>query len=96
MNPPPCALGQDKVVMWSAIDHRHRHERSCQHVVDGELQGTAAGLAICKSEQEGAYYLFGCDEVWNTLTDTWHETLTGAILQAEFEYAGLSETWNVV
>jgi hypothetical protein len=43
-----------------------------------------------------AYYLFGCDAEWNTVTDTWHKTLEEALEQAEFEYEGVSKTWNVV
>jgi len=53
-------------------------------------------LAICQYEGETAYYLFGCDADWNTVTDTWHETLEGALQQAEFEYEGISRTWIVV
>ena len=37
-----------------------------------------------------------CDPAWNTVTDTWHETLEDALEQAEFEYEGVAETWNVV
>lgn len=40
--------------------------------------------------------MFGCDGDWNTVTDTWHETLEGALEQAEFEYEGVTATWNVV
>ena len=65
-------------------------------VVAGVLQGPAAGLAICQYEGETAYYLFGCDDEWNTVTDTWHEALEGALEQAEFEYEGVSRTWVVV
>ena len=96
MNLPPTPFGEDKVVMWSVIDDRHRHTHSCRHVLAGELQEAAAGLAICKSDEEGAYYLFGCDAEWNTITDTWHETLADAIRQAESEYAGIQATWNTV
>jgi len=84
------------VIRWSVIDERHRPTSSCQQVVDGELQGPAAGLAICRHDDEEACYLFGCDEEWNAVTDTWHETLEKALQQAEFEYEGVSETWNVV
>ena len=43
-----------------------------------------------------AYYLFGCDADWSAVTDTSHETLEDALKQAESEYEGVSETWNVV
>ncbi|MBM4018279.1 MAG: hypothetical protein FJ288_08130 [Planctomycetes bacterium] len=96
MKQPPELVGGAKVVRWSAIDGRHRPTGNCRHIVAGVLQGPAAGLAICQYEGETAYYLFGCDPEWNTVTDTWHESLEDALEQAEFEYEGVSETWNVV
>ncbi|MGD0014224.1 MAG: hypothetical protein ABSD56_07350 [Bryobacteraceae bacterium] len=83
-------------MQWSVVDGRHRSTGNCRQVVAGKLQGPAAGLAICQYEGETAYYLFGCDADWNTVTDTWHETLEGALQQAEFEYEGISRTWIVV
>jgi len=40
--------------------------------------------------------LFGCDAEWNSLCDTWHETLEDAKEQAEFEYEGTSNTWSIL
>src|ERR1051325_8345984 len=83
-----------KVICYAPIDVRHRHTGNCKQFVAGTLQGAAAGLAICQNEGENAFYLFGCDADWNVLTDTWHQTLEDAQHQAEFEYAGVSETWQ--
>lgn len=55
--------------------------------------GAMAGLIICFNESEQAFYLFGCDEDWQVVTDTWHQTLDEAKHQAEFEYEGISKTW---
>lgn len=96
MAPPPSLVGGARVLRWSVIDDRHQPTGRCRQVVAGRLQGAAAGLAICKYDSEDGFYLFGCDGDWNTVTDTWHETLEGAIAQAEFEYSGVSETWHVV
>jgi len=83
-------------VRWSPIDGRHRPTGNCRQVVNGEAQGTASGLALCQYDGETAYYLFGCDAKWNAVTDTWHETLEGALQQAEFEYEGVTATWTAV
>jgi hypothetical protein len=96
MEQPPKEVGRARLVRWSAIDGRHRPTGNCRQIVAGVLQGPAAGLAICQYTGESAYYLFGCDSEWNTVTDTWHETLEEALEQAEFEYEGVSQTWNVV
>jgi hypothetical protein len=52
-----------------------------------------AGLAICQYPGMSEFYLFGCDAEWNTVTDTFHETLEEAKHQAEFEYEGTRTTW---
>ncbi len=96
MNQPPEVIGGARLFRWSVIDDRHRPTGNCRQIVAGVLQGPAAGLAICQDEGEAAYYLFGCDSEWNSVTDTWHETLEAALEQAEFEYSGVSGTWIVV
>jgi hypothetical protein len=84
-----------RVVRWSPIDGRHRHTGNCRQIVGGVIQGPAAGLAVCQDEEDTTgFFLFGCDREWNTVTDTWHETLEEALGQAEFEYEGVSATWN--
>lgn len=95
MRPAPREIGGAKVVCFTPIDHRHRHTGNCRQIVAGVLQGPAAGLAICHHEAEDCYYLFGCNAGWETITDTWHSTLESAMAQAEFEYEGVSATWQV-
>ena len=95
MKHPPELIGGPRVVRWSAIDGRRRPPGNCRQIVAGELQGLAAGVAIRQCEGEDTYYLFGCDAEWNSVTDTWHATLEEAPDQAEFEYEGVSQTWNV-
>ena len=56
----------------------------------------ARGLAICRYDGEDGYYLVFCDALWEAVTDTWHETLEAAMRQAEFEYVGVSGTWQAV
>jgi hypothetical protein len=96
MKKPPRLLSGALLVRWSPIDDRHRPTGNCRHIVAGVVEGPAAGLAICQYEGSKAYYLFACGSEWNTLTDTWHETLEDAMKQAEFEYEGVSKTWIFV
>ena len=83
-----------RVILYTQIDERHRHTGNCQQIVDGTLMGPASGLAICQYEGEDSVYLFGCDEDWNSVTDSWHQTLEEAKTQAEFEYEGVNATWR--
>jgi hypothetical protein len=94
MNPPPETIAGACVLYYSPIDHRHRHTGNCRQIVAGELQGSAAGLAICQYEGENAFYLYGCDSEWHSVTDTWHQTVGEAMCQAAFEYDGVSGTWE--
>jgi hypothetical protein len=92
--PAPRQLGDASVLCFTPIDHRHRHTGACRQLVAGVLQGAAAGLAICHFPGQVGFYLFGCDAEWNPVTDTWHETMEDALHQAEFEYEGVSRTWQ--
>jgi hypothetical protein len=57
-----------------------------RHVVNGAEAGDFAALAIARYEQAQGVYLFYCDDAWQTVTDTYHETVDGAIEQARREY----------
>lgn len=94
MKPAPERIGGARVLRWTSIDDRHKPTGNCRHTVAGKVRGPAAGLAICRHDGEQAVYLFGCDEDWNVVTDTWHETLQDALKQAEFEYEGVTMTWK--
>jgi hypothetical protein len=94
MKPALREIGTAKVICYSPIDRRHRHTGNCRQVVAGVLQGPVAGLAICQYSGDSAYCLFGCNEEWRPITDTWHQTLEEAEEQAEFEYERVSGTWQ--
>ena len=58
------------------------------------LMGPASHLAIAKYQNEAGVYLFYCDQSWVVMADTWHEKVSDAEVQAEFEYAGISAAWD--
>ncbi len=65
----PGSIGNARVIAFTGIDQRHHPTGTCRHIVAGELQRPAAGLAICKYEADPGYYLFYCDQKWNPITD---------------------------
>lgn len=81
------------MICYSPIDQRHRFTGACNQIVAGQLMGAMSGLAICQYAGDDAFYLFGCDSKWQTVTDTCHQTLDDAKHQAEFEYEGVTKTW---
>ena len=94
MNPfVPNQIGGAKVFWYTPIDNRHKFTGNCKQIVAGKLVGPMVGLAICKYDKEDAFYLFGCDANWNSVMDTWHQTVEDAKHQAEFEYQGTKHTW---
>jgi hypothetical protein len=94
VNTPPKQIGGADLLLFTPIDQRHRPTGNCQHFVNDVRQGPAVNLAICTYSGEPGYYLFSCDEEWAVITDSWHETLDGAMSQAEFEYDGVNATWQ--
>ncbi|MFI5456807.1 MAG: hypothetical protein ACHRXM_15275 [Isosphaerales bacterium] len=94
MGAAPKQIGGATVVLFSLIDERHRYTGNCRQIVASVLEGPAAGLAICQYGGEDSFYLFGCDEHWSSITDTWHRTIEEAMGQAEFEYQGVAATWQ--
>ncbi len=94
MDAVPSEIGGAQVLYYTRIDERHHATGNCRHTVGGQEMGAFAGLAICHYQGDNSYYLFYCDSAWNAVTDTWHETIEDAMEQAEFEYQGVTTTWQ--
>ena len=93
-NSAPLQIGGARVLMYAVIDSRHRPTENCRHIVGSNDFSRAGALAICQYPDAHGYYLLYCDAAWNEITDTWHQALDDAMNQAEFEYAGITETWH--
>jgi len=81
------------IIKYLVLDGKHVQTGSTRHFVDGQLLQEIYGLAICKCDDEAGFYLFYCDENWNTLTDTYHDSLAEAERQAEYEFTNPSNSW---
>ena len=90
--PAPDVVGGAKVVLYASLEGKKATGRT-EHIHIGKSVNPTTGLAICKYDNEDGYYLFGCDLNWESVTDTWHETVEDAIEQAEWEYGDLSGAW---
>ncbi len=98
---PPVVIHDGATLLfYSPIDARHKHTGKACHWVNGRLLGSASCLIIyrCGEEPETSYYLLGYNRQWleDQCTLTRHVTLEQAQSQAEFEYAGVSRTWEPV
>ena len=90
----PDTIGNAKVVCFTRIDSRHKHTGNTSQITASQVVSTVTNLAICQPQGEQAFYLFGCDDTWRNITDTWHQSLEEAKAQAEFEYVGVASTWK--
>ena len=85
--PCPTELDGCRVIRWLLLNS----------LTSREFEGRPIeAVAICHAEAEDAYYVFGCDKGWRTLTDTWHKTFTEAQRQADYEYPGAQGRWESV
>ncbi len=91
---PPQLIDGAHLLLFTRIDSRHEPTQACDHTVAGAPLPTVAGLAICRYDEAGPFYVFYCDDAWNVLTDTAHDTLEQAREQAESEYLGSMNTWE--
>ena len=89
----PKIVGGARTLYYTFIDDRHQRTGNTMHVVGGNVIEKINGLAICKYDNDAGYYLFGCDENWDSITDTYHDSVEEAKEQAEFEYLNSFETW---
>lgn len=94
MQHPDQRIAGARVVLFTRIDHRHYPTGACLHVVNGAVPSTFRGLAICQYDGEDCCYLFYCNDLWEPVTDTWHQTVEDALAQAEIEFAGSRATWQ--
>lgn len=88
---PPANLNGASVQLYAIIDDDVTPTGNTVHRLHGNgVMGPAAALAICQYDGEQSSYLFYCDDKWNVITDTWHESVGQAMKQAEFEYSGIT------
>lgn len=79
---------------WALLDENISATGATKHWAHDEILGPFFGLAICRYQTEPGFYLFHCNNEWEPLADTWHETIEEAQEQAEFEYSGVSRVWQ--
>lgn len=85
MRRPPFFIGPAKVLKFADLSASST-TGATRHVVGGGEVTEFAALAIAQYPSDSGFYLFYCDERWEVVTDTYHESIRAAIEQAEFEF----------
>ena len=91
MEPPPRSLDGARVVAYADVSDVEPTGRT-RHYVDGALASGFTALAIARYDPEGEVYLLYCDDKWNVVTDTRHDTVEAARDHAGFEFGRISFT----
>ena len=94
MNTAPNEIDGASVLEYALLDREVTPTENTVHRVGGTVVGPAHVLVICKYPDDFGYYLFYCDQEWQVVTDTYHESLKAAKRQAEFEYRGVGAKWE--
>lgn len=89
----PAELDGAKVLLYARVLGQGRPTGKTRHMDGAQQAGPAAYLAIGHYDNDASCYLFGCDETWRVVTDTYHPSLEEAKGQAEFEHEGISSAW---
>jgi hypothetical protein len=83
MDSPPETIGGLRVVQWVTLGPR----------APGNSENVSR-LAICHDENEDAFFLFHCDDLWQVVWDSWFQTIEEAALEANSQYPGLRSVWR--
>lgn len=92
----PATIGDMQMLHWSPIDARHTVTGACRHfnLSTGCEDPVPSVIAIVTGGAD-QFFLMQFNSDLQFITDTCHETLDEAFSQAEFEYKGISATWQV-
>ena len=83
-----------RVLKSVVLGIHHAPTGSTRHHRDGVPCLAPAQLRVAQIGAESGYYLLYLDQDGQEMTDTWHETLDGALLQAEFEFNVKRTDWS--
>ncbi|WP_218920252.1 hypothetical protein [Chondromyces crocatus] len=67
-----------------------------RHTRNGAILLSPAALSIVQYASDPGFYLLYVDAEGRELTDTYHDTLDGALSQAEWEFAVTPGQWKIV
>jgi hypothetical protein len=91
--PPPPALGCDRVLEYAVLDESLPFAGHGLLFTDGMEIGRVPRLAISVGRATSTVHLLNCDEDWNALGISGHDSIEEAKRRAERFYPGVSARW---
>ena len=95
MERPPPIVASSKVIAFATVDKSVIRVRDDLLYVGGKPLGLVPKLTICIYPHESEYHLFFCDDEWNVLGCSTHDSVETAKRRAEKEYRGLMARWQL-
>lgn len=83
-----------RIIEYLILTIKHKKSENAKHFVNSERVDDFSGLTICQYENDSGFQLFYCNNKWEVITDTWHESIEAAKNQASFEYEDLQIDWR--
>lgn len=93
MKHPPTKIDGARVLWWASTAGIAKTD-ACTFRDGDRVQNSFAALAIAQYDGASGYYLFLCDESWETQNDTDHLTVHEARKFAEALYPEVSIRWH--
>lgn len=74
----------------------HQPTGRTRHVVGGQPAAKPRELQIAQYQDDPGYYLFYCDEAGVQITDTYHDSVSAAMAQAQWEFDAAENEWEIL
>lgn len=79
--------------VWLRADNRSTG--FTRHEVNGQLLEPPVSLRLVQLDGGPGVYLYYCDSSGEEVTDTWHNNVEAALLQALLEFGVARDDWSV-
>jgi hypothetical protein len=84
------------IIQFICLKKHHKLTGKTRHFLGDKELSNPTSLKIIKYPDDPGYYLLYFDENDNELTDTYHDTLSGALEQAEWEFEIKPIEWEIL
>lgn len=88
---PPAFLDGARVIKWAWSGQEPFGYVGAEYDKEKEI---IYGLAICRYEDDNKVYRFSCDSNWETVQDSFYDTIDQAIEHLPDQYKNVKANWQ--
>ncbi len=90
----PSNIADERVLLYAIIDESVMFSGRTLLFVDGVEMGRVPALATCEEHSSGGVLLVHCDEEWNPLGCSAHDSVESARQRTTQIYPNIEAHWN--